>query len=81
MKILLIEDRPVDADLVRKAIGNNGITELNVRDSIYDLPHALRDFQPDIVVLDYSVQGTDSDISWKTLLSKKIKTVVAVLTR
>jgi diguanylate cyclase (GGDEF)-like protein/PAS domain S-box-containing protein len=60
IKVLLVEDRPEDADLIALELRRSGLSiETQVVDSAAAYEHALAAFAPDLILSDYTLPGFD----------------------
>ena len=60
LKILLLEDLPSDADLIKREIKNSGFDILSlVVETKKEYIKALKEFNPDIILSDYSLPTFD----------------------
>lgn len=60
IKILLVEDRPEDADLIERELRQGGLTVASRRvDTESSYAEALTDFAPDLILSDYTLPGFD----------------------
>src|SRR4051812_27113763 len=60
LRILILEDVPMDAELVEYELGRSAIAfEARRVDSRDDYWRALAEFQPDVILSDYSLPGFD----------------------
>ena len=61
MKILILEDNPSDADLIRYELKKSGLQfEAKTTENREDFEQALKTFRPDIILSDYSLPGFDA---------------------
>ena len=60
LKLLIVEDYPLDAELIKEEIKRNEISFRNlVVETKADYINALRDFEPDVILSDYSLPDFD----------------------
>jgi len=66
LRVLLLEDSPADAELMRHELERRGLKITAQRtDSAKDFEHALADFNPHVVVCDHSVANFDTQSAIK----------------
>jgi signal transduction histidine kinase len=61
LKILILEDNPVDADLIDRQLKKSGLTFMSeIVHTRKNYEDALRNFKPEIILSDYSLPGFDA---------------------
>lgn len=71
LKILILEDNPHDEELVRRALSKAGLSfTARAARTQRDFEGSLKDFAPDIVLLDYAVPGFGGLLGLKTVQEK-----------
>ncbi|HZH96498.1 MAG TPA: response regulator, partial [Flavisolibacter sp.] len=61
LKILILEDNPVDADLIDRQLKKSGLTFMSeIVHTRKNYEDALQNFKPEIILSDYSLPGFDA---------------------
>ena len=55
-RVLVIDDDPLQLELLQRVLGRDGFT-VAVSASVDDIPRIARDFEPDVVLMDVHISG------------------------